>query len=45
MIGPNNEPKKRNVNAVNNSIVVGGIYAGGDINGNITIANTGYTVD
>ncbi len=25
--------------------MVGGIYAGGDINGNITIANTGYTVD
>jgi hypothetical protein len=35
------EPK---VQADNYSIAVGGINIGGDISGNITIGNTGYTV-
>jgi excinuclease UvrABC ATPase subunit len=41
-----NENKKdeRNVQADNNSIAVGSISAGGNI-GNITIGNTGYTVE
>src|SRR5215211_4447049 len=40
-----NKEDQANVQADNNSIAVGGINIGGDISGNITIGNTGYTVE
>ncbi len=36
---------KISVQAGNNSIAVGSIEVGGDVSGNITIGNTGYTVE
>ena len=39
MTDQNDEPKKPNVHAENNSIAVGGIFASGDISGNIHIGN------
>src|SRR6266508_1174254 len=40
-----NKEDQSNVQADNNSIAVGGINIGGNISGNITIGNTGYTVE
>src|SRR5215213_367509 len=40
-----NKADQPNVQADHSSIAVGGIHIGGDISGNITIGNTGYTVE
>ena len=40
--GAENTP---NVQADQNSVAIGGISIGGDVSGNITIGNTGYTVE
>src|SRR5215207_4748910 len=40
-----NKEDQPNMQADNNSIAIGGISIGGDVSGNITIGNTGYTVE